>query len=161
VKKISIMDTIGKAAKSVESSVSKAWKAGAKDEVIAGELQKIMTEHNWTLIGSRSSSDYHYYKYSPPAPPAKDQVKTAEISVARRANTIGVYGIPLAKTGPNTVYIKITEILNMGFFDSLLGKNRRSFNFSIDSDQYVSDDMLIGAGLRGQLETFLKSAGLI
>ncbi|MCD6477627.1 MAG: hypothetical protein J7K87_01360 [Candidatus Aenigmarchaeota archaeon] len=156
-----IMDKVKEAAKSIEESASKTWKAGAKDDIIAGEIQKIMTEHNWSLIGSRSSSDYHYYKYSPPAPPVKGQVKIVEISVARRANTIGVYGIPIAKAGPNTVYIRIVETLNNGLLGLILGNQKRSFNFSLDADQYVNDNMVVDAGLKGQLETFLKSAGLI
>ncbi len=148
-------EAAGKAAEAAKTGIGKSVAAGSKDDVIAGEVQRIMGERGWSMTGSGGYGDTHQYKFAPPS--GATGIKEVQISVSRRQATVGLYGIPLGTVGPNTVYIAIG--VKLGSFLFVFPKWRQ-YSFSLNADQYVSDDMVMSSGLTQQLEAWLKSAGL-
>jgi len=145
----------------------KAMISGSKDDVIAEKIFDLLSNRGYSSkkgLRGRGDGDYHYRRFDPP----REGLKPVEVKVSRMnkpgqqpSNLIGKLD-SIAKTlGPQRVKIEFDVVEKEGGTLGL-GKKVKKFEFSMNVDDYVDNDLKIKneAAFMEILGGYLKTIGV-
>ncbi len=145
----------------------KAMTSGAKDDLVAERMFDLLSNRGYSSkkgLRGRGEGDYHYRRFDP----STADLKPIEVKVSRlnkpgqqSTNVIGTLG-NIAKTiDPQRVKIEFALIEKEGGALGL-GKSTKKFEFSMNVDDYVDNDLKIKneEAFMGILGGYLKTVGV-